>query len=314
MTSPKVDLKNRWLAAALAFLVPGAGHLYQGRLVKAAIYSIGILGLFVVGMLLGEWKVVYWRWEPGGHRSFGYLSQVLVGLPALPARWQSSRYGSPPLDQFDHQQQVRLDRVQGDAVDKALEASFTGRLRYDPTPAQLSIHPVDPDTEPAPKIHNIRGTIRWQRENGAIKGTLEGTLDDGKTVSLAVIREPTVTPRVFVHGEITPTVLRHDNENPVQQFSSTTRYVRCDVQNGDREGIVEGTVPRAFWDWFQTPLEEKALRELHGRLGRRFELAQVFTWIAGLLNLLAIWDALEGPAYGYGDEEDDPKEAAGAAD
>ena len=68
--------------------------------------------------------------------------------------------------------------------------------------------------------------------------------------------------------------------------------------------MIEGTVPRQFWDWFQVPLEDKALEEIHGRLGRRFELAQVFTWIAGLLNLLAIWDAFEGPAYGYGDEDE----------
>jgi hypothetical protein len=39
-----------------------------------------------------------------------------------------------------------------------------------------------------------------------------------------------------------------------------------------------------------------------------FELALVFTWIAGLLNILAVWDALEGPAYGYGDEEPEPSE------
>jgi hypothetical protein len=293
MTSPQVDLKNRWLAAVLAFLIPGAGHLYQGRLVKAAIYSVGIIGLFVGGMVLGEWKVVYWRWEPGGHRSFGYFSQVLVGLPALPARWQAGRY-----------------LEQGRAIDETLDAPFSGRLRYDPDPDQLTIHPVDPDTRPTSKIHEITGTIHWQREAAAVTGTLEGTLDNGQAVSLTLIREPMATRRVFVHDEITPSILRRDKETSVRLFSSTARYVRCDVQNGDREGIVEGTVPRDFWNWFQVPLEEEALQELHGRLGRRFELAQVFTWIAGLLNLLAIWDALEGPAYGYGDEEDDSEQAA----
>ena len=61
---------------------------------------------------------------------------------------------------------------------------------------------------------------------------------------------------------------------------------------------------RSFWNWYQAPLEDKALEEIHGRLGRRYPLAEVITWIAGLLNLLAIWDALEGPAYGYGAEEE----------
>ena len=69
-------------------------------------------------------------------------------------------------------------------------------------------------------------------------------------------------------------------------------------------GYLDGFVPRSFWNWFQVPLEDDELNALHGRLGRFFEIAQVFTWIAGLLNLLAIWDALEGPAYGYGDEEE----------
>lgn len=40
--------------------------------------------------------------------------------------------------------------------------------------------------------------------------------------------------------------------------------------------------------------------------GKRYEIALLFTWVAGLLNLLAIWDAYEGPAYGYGDEVDQP--------
>jgi hypothetical protein len=34
-------------------------------------------------------------------------------------------------------------------------------------------------------------------------------------------------------------------------------------------------------------------------------MALVFTWVAGLLNLLAIWDAADGPAYAYGDEKPD---------
>ena len=39
-------------------------------------------------------------------------------------------------------------------------------------------------------------------------------------------------------------------------------------------------------------------------------MAMVFTWIAGLLNILAIWDAVEGPAFGYGDEHKNEDEAA----
>jgi hypothetical protein len=95
-----------------------------------------------------------------------------------------------------------------------------------------------------------------------------------------------------------------EEDTPVRQFSNSLRYVHCDVEDGPRIGEIEGTVERTLMDWFQSPLEDKALEEIHGRLGRRYALAEVITWIAGLLNLLAIWDAFEGPAYGYGDEEE----------
>ncbi len=59
------------------------------------------------------------------------------------------------------------------------------------------------------------------------------------------------------------------------------------------------------------PLDDPALEHLYGRLGKHYEMALVYTWIAGLLNVLAVWDAVQGPAYGYGDEpvEDDKKDS-----
>lgn len=302
MTSPKVDLKNRWLAAVLAFLVPGAGHLYQRRIFKSLVYFFGILGMFFSGMAMSEWTVVYWKWEGGGNRTIGYYSQVLVGLPALSARCQALRYTQPPISEFQIDRRLRDDRIKGSGVDQALDARFTGRFRYNPKVESIAPEAeVDSAAEP---IQEVTGQIRWRREDGIFTGTLEGFLGDGQSVSLAIFDEPTITPRVFAHGEITLTELRRDNEKSQREFSNSLRYVRCDVRDGERVGMIEGTVPRQFWDWFQVPLEDKALEEIHGRLGRRFELAQVFTWIAGLLNLLAIWDAFEGPAYGYGDEDE----------
>ena len=69
-------------------------------------------------------------------------------------------------------------------------------------------------------------------------------------------------------------------------------------------GSLEGGLPRPFLNWFLVPPDDVLLGDLHRRLGKQFELAVVCTWIAGLLNVLAIWDALQGPAYGYGDEEE----------
>ena len=49
-------------------------------------------------------------------------------------------------------------------------------------------------------------------------------------------------------------------------------------------------------------LAGEKLSRLHYELGKTYDLAMVYTWIAALLNVLVLWDAFEGPAYGYGDE------------
>jgi TM2 domain-containing membrane protein YozV len=89
-----VDLKNRQLAALLAWAVPGLGHLYQGRIGKGILYAVCILSLFVVGLALGDWRVVYWRWQNPVANSetfcFPYLFQFWTGLAALPALIQST--------------------------------------------------------------------------------------------------------------------------------------------------------------------------------------------------------------------------------
>jgi hypothetical protein len=62
-----------------------------------------------------------------------------------------------------------------------------------------------------------------------------------------------------------------------------------------------------FWDWFMAPPQvgedgfgqndrSDELDDLQKRLNRFFELGTVFTMIAGLLNVLAIYDACCGPA------------------
>lgn len=91
----KIDLKNRWLAAFLAFLFPGAGHWYQGRFGKAGLFSSCIMLLFVVGMVIGEGRVVYASWVPQDYRWY-YCLQAGVGLPAAPAAVQWYRESRNP--------------------------------------------------------------------------------------------------------------------------------------------------------------------------------------------------------------------------
>ncbi len=101
--APAVDLKNRQLAAFLAWLVPGLGHLYQGRKGKAILYATCVLGLYAVGNILGDGRVVYWRWLNPLHDTeqfrFSYVGQFFVGLAALPALIQATlvHFGLDPL-------------------------------------------------------------------------------------------------------------------------------------------------------------------------------------------------------------------------
>jgi hypothetical protein len=99
-----VELKDPALAALLAWLVPGLGHYYQGRVAKAILYFVCIMGTFAYGLYLGGsrelgWgRSVYFSWRVGDKR-LPYLCQLGVGLPALPALVQASRVheGKEPL-------------------------------------------------------------------------------------------------------------------------------------------------------------------------------------------------------------------------
>ncbi|MEM1224720.1 MAG: DUF6677 family protein [Planctomycetota bacterium] len=84
----QIDLQNRFLAALLAWLIPGAGHFYQGRRTKATLFLVSILSIWVLGFALGGGHVVYASWQPGDKR-WHYLLQAGVGAAALPAIMQN---------------------------------------------------------------------------------------------------------------------------------------------------------------------------------------------------------------------------------
>ena len=93
MPEPTVDLKNRHLAALLAWMVPGLGHWYQGRRAKAVLYFVCILSVFFAGLSLGNWRIVFWRWVPPTNSDLfclNYLGQFFTGLVALPGLIQAT--------------------------------------------------------------------------------------------------------------------------------------------------------------------------------------------------------------------------------
>lgn len=91
-----LDLRNRELAAFLAWLLPGAGHFYQRRYLKSAIFFIAIMSTFILGMLVAGNRCVYASWNSVEHR-WQYALQAGIGLPAMPAAYQAYRVSKGQL-------------------------------------------------------------------------------------------------------------------------------------------------------------------------------------------------------------------------
>jgi hypothetical protein len=92
----EIDLKDPRLAAFLAWLVPGLGHIYQRRTGKGVLFFVCIVGTFFYGWYIGGERCVYAssanvfsmkflqdRWQ--------YVCQFGAGLPALPALVERQR-------------------------------------------------------------------------------------------------------------------------------------------------------------------------------------------------------------------------------
>ncbi len=128
-----IDLRNRWLAALLAWCVPGLGHFYQGRTHKGGLFLGAILGMFLAGLWLGGGKVVYAAWRP--EPRWAYLCQAGAGLVAMPALFQArniagpakqpllaSTFMAPPLHPGQVVSRAYADRVVGSDPDIDAEA------------------------------------------------------------------------------------------------------------------------------------------------------------------------------------------------
>jgi hypothetical protein len=274
-SASKVDLKDRNVAAVLAWLVPGLGHYYQGRYFKSGIYAVCILGTFFAGLYLGDDKVVNWTWT-GGRKTYGYAAQVLVGLPALPALVQSYRAGP--------------DTERRAVLNSPLRGKFEGRLSDGALRDGQAVE------------FDIVGDIELQPGEGMfVSGHFQGVLQhsslsfqDGTPVDLTLDTLRSLEPAIYPSPdrELTVTVAN----GTIGDEGAPTEL---------RKGKITGQVlrVRALANRFEAPLDDWGVDESWGDLGKFYELGLVYTWIAGLLNILAIWDAYEGPAYGTGDEE-----------
>jgi Family of unknown function (DUF6677) len=100
----EIDLKDPRLAAFLAWLVPGLGHIYQGRTGKGILFFVCIVGTFFYGLYIGGGRVVYASTANVFsmqflHDRWQFVCQAGAGLPAMPALVQRARLRDhrPPL-------------------------------------------------------------------------------------------------------------------------------------------------------------------------------------------------------------------------
>ena len=96
------QLRVSALAGALAWLIPGAGHLYQRRYFKAAVFGLSVWTCMIAGWWMGSYtqkmddgstrrhfaRVVYCSWRSGEMR-LAFIPQSCVGIMALPALKQA---------------------------------------------------------------------------------------------------------------------------------------------------------------------------------------------------------------------------------
>ncbi len=275
MTDERINLKNPVIAGVLAFLIPGAGHLYQGRTFKAAVYFFCILGLFFSGMAMADWKAVQPPTKPKTSKIalLKYSAQLAVGLPSMYGLVQRERYYSESNQQFE-QSPVTFS------------APFEGELELRGDDSSI--------------FEDVSGTIHLE----PVKGSLGDVSLTGRFETI-------------VQGQKQEFILGHNVRLGKKIKASSQRQLEASIILDPKTpynsvGSIRGSIPRPFLNWFEVPMDEAEVQQLHADLGKLHELAMVFTWIAGLLNVLAIWDAVEGPAYGFdgddGYEEDTPKE------
>lgn len=259
---------NPVISGILAFLVPGVGHLYQGRIFKGLIYLVCIHAAFFTGMALGEGMTVHHKVPPNaqGWRqiSLSYAAQVGSGIWALPALVQARR-----VDDKDN----RMVR----SLSAPIISSFRGEIEANGPGSEGYAGP-------------LIGTITLQPADGPsgvdVEGKFTGTLN-GKPVEFDL-----------ANG--------FEMDRPIGATPGRGLQIRIVREPNDHPNLdltLIGAIPRPLWNWYEVPPETAVLQEITGRLGKYFELALVFTWIAGLLNILAVWDCVKGPSLGFGDEK-----------
>lgn len=100
------------LAAVLAWLIPGLGHLYAGYPIKGAVALVLLFGMHVAGLVVSRGDCVSLDQEHG--HPYAFVAQLGAGLPtglALAYSHDKLPWHPPDLDVFDPEYVDRLPAV-----------------------------------------------------------------------------------------------------------------------------------------------------------------------------------------------------------
>lgn len=249
-----VDLKDPVLAGFLAWLIPGLGHLYQGRRGKAGMFFVCIFGTFLYGLYLGS----------GGEFA---LFQTALGAE------NELDDGVIPADLRRDFQSHRISLPEGASVSTETEGN-RWRITADGGTAYTI-------TKQGNTL-NVLGQLGWARVVYASWRERDKRLPYLCQVGAGLPALPALVQTLRAHRGM-----------------------------------------QVWWNGFMAPpsLDETRAYDESGRptantiqkkLHPYFELGTVYTMIAGLLNILAVYDACCGPVFGgpakKGKNKDDQKQ------
>jgi hypothetical protein len=99
-------------AGILSYLVPGLGQISQGRIGKGVMFMVILLGMFLLGQAMGQWRNVYMpppdeadvrslpRPLASIYNRWHFAGQFWIGIAAWPAIWQF--YNMPLPNEEEH--------------------------------------------------------------------------------------------------------------------------------------------------------------------------------------------------------------------
>ena len=214
---------------------------------------------------MADWKAVQPPTKPKSTKiaMLKYTAQLAVGLPSMYGLVQRERY----YGETNQKNELPL---------KAFSAPFEGELELRSDETAI--------------YEEVTGTVHLKPKKGSL-----GDVSLVGTFETVLQGKPQTFHIASVHLSKKIKASKHRGFEAAIILDPETPY--------NSIGGIRGSIPRPFWNWFEVPMDDEEVQQLHADLGKKHELAMVLTWIAGLLNVLAIWDAFEGPAYGFDGDE-----------